>query len=352
VSAIDGLRGVAIAVVFVGHLARTSIEPSGMQAILLAPVRNPDLGVQIFFVLSGYLITSLLIKEQLHHGSIGLRQFYARRALRILPAFYLFLAGAAVLAATGAIHVGPGDFAAAGLFVWNYSPADAPWLGHLWSLAVEEQFYLLWPFALARLGIERALKVAVVVIAAQPVVRLITYMFTEGIGDFFHTRADSLLIGCCLALISVARPELNLHLRTIVRERRLVIPAVAFLVLSCVLTEIVGGPWTLSIAWPLNAAAVAVILMHITDPGDTRFRRAMEWPVLVALGVISFSMYLWQQLFTIPEVDPALRFVPVALAATLGLATVSYFGVERPFLRLKRRYARSGLERSELEVPL
>lgn len=351
VRALDGIRGMAITVVLVGHIFRSRPESTSEPwRWLMIPFRNPDLGVQIFFVLSGFLITGILLRERDRTGAVSLRDFYVRRALRIWPAFYVFLAVATALALVGVLAIDTADTVSAALFAWNYSPtARSPWLEHTWSLSVEEQFYLLWPLLLVRLSARRAVHVATTAILVSPIIRVVTYFLVPDgrISGYFHTRADLLLAGCLLALLPVAYPALEERLREVTRRPATPILAVAFLVLAPYGTELAGGMWTITVMWTITAVAIGAVLLLATDPRPSRIKSALGWQPLVALGLISFSVYLWQQLFTIAEVSPWLRFPPIAVMCSVLAGWLSYRIVERPFLTMKDRIGQKAAVTSE-----
>src|SRR5580692_8626360 len=143
IASLDGLRAVSILLVLTSH----SILGTHSFAFRLLFL-HADLGVRVFFIISGFLITTLLLNERAESGGISLRLFYIRRTLRILPAFYLFVGTVAILNALGVIAVPPGNWVYVLTYTLNFDP-HPPWvLGHLWSLSVEEQFYLLWPLVM------------------------------------------------------------------------------------------------------------------------------------------------------------------------------------------------------------
>lgn len=134
IPSLDGLRAIAIALVVVGHWAGTHNFPVGLGSAFL--------GVRIFFVISGYLITTLLLREQSQTATISLSEFYVRRAYRILPAATVFLA---IMLITRRHELTWYHAAMAALYLADFDPTRPMFFGHLWSLSVEEQFYLLWP---------------------------------------------------------------------------------------------------------------------------------------------------------------------------------------------------------------
>src|SRR5574337_202485 len=168
---LDGFRAVSILMVLCGHLGGTRGFPVTAIAITRWIGDLGALGVQVFFVISGFLITSLLMGEREQTGTISLKNFYLRRVLRIFPASYSFILALLIATMLGWVSLTGRDFAFAATYTVNYYPHH-PWqIGHLWSLSVEEQFYLLWPLALLALRERRALTVAVAAIFTGPLVR-------------------------------------------------------------------------------------------------------------------------------------------------------------------------------------
>jgi peptidoglycan/LPS O-acetylase OafA/YrhL len=284
----------------------------------------------VFFVISGFLITSILIKEYERRGAIDLRAFYIRRFFRIFPAAY---ACVTVLACVGGGRLGWADIASAYTYTVNYNPSR-PWiLGHLWSLSVEEQFYLLWPFLLARF-FDRRRGVALAGLLVGPVARVLLKLGgfgSEALGSYFPCVADSMATGCLLAMY---QPEMGFW------------------------TPRLGRVWNMGIAlasasvplWPSLAGRFGVVayqLVGITvmnvgiafgiDHCVRRRYALLNGPVMVWLGVLSYSLYLWQQPFLDRGSDAWYAAFPTNLALAVAVALVSYFCVERPFLWLRDR---------------
>jgi len=192
---LDGLRAISIALVLVGHLSGTQ----GFITLDLGVGDYAHLGVLVFFVISGFLITNLLLSDYARNGSISIKLFYARRSLRILPASYCYLACIFLLWLAGIVHLGRSDLWHAITYTVNYMPNPSWQIGHLWSLSVEEQFYLLWPFAIVTLGPRRAVSVAVVVVLLGPMARSAAWLFLRGTPylnvPMFPAVADSLAMG-------------------------------------------------------------------------------------------------------------------------------------------------------------
>ncbi len=198
---LDGLRAISIILVLGGHLAGTRNCYSAALYGKFGDLAN--LGVRVFFVISGYLITTLLLKEYAKTQTVSLKNFYIRRTLRIFPAFYTFLLAMTFVQAWGLISLKSGDLLHAFTYTTNYHYDSSWWIGHTWSLSVEEQFYLLWPALLLLLGIRRGLFAAGALVFMAPVVRIaVWYLWPAqraGIGWSFPTIADTIATGCLLA---------------------------------------------------------------------------------------------------------------------------------------------------------
>ncbi|HET9832111.1 MAG TPA: acyltransferase, partial [Vicinamibacterales bacterium] len=201
IPSLDGLRAVSIGLVLVAHLAGTRGFPVSVESTQILALG--ELGVHVFFVISGFLITRLLLNDIARTGKISLGDFYFRRTMRIFPAYYVFLAALAGLASAGLIQLASGDMTHALTYTSNYAAARSWFVGHTWSLSVEEQFYLLWPALLVIAGRRRALWFALFTVAVVPLIRLGSWELlrasSDGIGHRFETVADAIAIGCLLA---------------------------------------------------------------------------------------------------------------------------------------------------------
>ena len=178
IASLDGIRGISILMVLVAHLSGTKNFPFTELMHQIGDLGN--LGVRVFFVISGFLITSLLLHEVKKTGTISLKGFYLRRTFRIFPAFYAYIAIMGVAWALGWIPLRAADVIHASTYTVNYAHGRSWYIGHIWSLSVEEQFYLLWPAALLLLprgeGTRRgAAIVAIIVILVAPFARIGTW---------------------------------------------------------------------------------------------------------------------------------------------------------------------------------
>src|SRR5262245_26497608 len=173
IPSLDGLRAISIAFVFLGHLAGTRGFPIGT-----APgnaLNTAELGVHVFFVISGYLITGLLLQEVARHGRIDVPRFYLRRTLRIFPPYYALLAVLFVADLAGLVPLHDHDVLRAMTYTSNYDPNRSWFVGHTWSLSVEEQFYLLWPAVVLLLRPRRAVVAAAAVVVLVPIIRIASW---------------------------------------------------------------------------------------------------------------------------------------------------------------------------------
>jgi peptidoglycan/LPS O-acetylase OafA/YrhL len=306
---------------------------------LLMLASNGELGVDLFFVISGYLITGLLLNEMSRTGGISLGDFYLRRAFRILPACYTFLGTLVILNALGVISISLKGLLGAMFFVRNYmvSVNGADWAtAQCWSLSVEEQFYLLWPLALILLSRRQATWLAVGLIAAAPLSRVITYFSLPGLRweiiYMTHTRVDTLMFGCLAALLSGSGAfQCSVH-----RAFALRLPLLATVwvwVVSPLLRFVFEGYYMLTVGYTLEGIGIVLVVIWVVEHPESLAGQLLNSRPLMHLGILSYSMYLWQQwLMRYP--------IPGSLVAVLIAAECSYFLVERPFLRLRQRLLR------------
>jgi peptidoglycan/LPS O-acetylase OafA/YrhL len=345
---LDGIRGLAVTAVVFSHIHEFPLGAGG------------GLGVTVFFVLSGFLITVLLVEERDRSGSIDLRAFYARRGLRLLPALYFMLVaffGAVVLASFGLV---PGQeqkplhevgwilaFPAAALYVLNWVTAlgltPPGGLEHTWSLASEEQFYLLWPpvlILLLRSGQNRLL-LASAAFALGILLELESNLLPLRGEDVknayrFDAHAMHLLTGCALGLVATSRLSLD---RVPANLLRLAGWLGGIVLVAIVLVPLPAGAvfaYRSSFVGLATAGLIAYLIASTTGVWHSWLSQKQ----LVWLGRISYSVYLWHYpvVFTLRLTSPPGWAIEIAL--TLIAATFSYYVIERPALRLKNRLFR------------
>jgi peptidoglycan/LPS O-acetylase OafA/YrhL len=333
IPSLDGLRAISIAMVLLSHLAGTRNFP-------LRNLPVGELGVRVFFVISGFLITTLLLTEHGRTDDISLRRFYLRRTFRIFPAYYTYLVVIVLAAALGAVRLHPGDAAHAFTYTTNYhpDPGRAWWMGHTWSLAVEEQFYLLWPALLVALGPHRALRAALVFVIVSPVIRVIDFYAVpswRGMqGESFWTIGDSIAIGCVLA---GARTRLGASERWM---RALRSPWFALVPIGVLATYMTGERYTLPslvLLQTLGIAGIAACIDWALRFPAGRVGRVLNWRPVVFVGVMSYSLYLWQQPFFDRRDGMWIAVFPLNVVLASACALGSYFLVERTMLAVRER---------------
>ena len=329
---LSGLRAISIAFVILGHLSGTS----GFRNLNLGIGDYAHFGVVVFFVISGFLITSLLISEYEEKGRVSLKLFYARRALRIFPASYAYILCMLLLSLAGGLHLAARDLWHAVTYTVNYQPGAAWQFAHLWSLSVEEQFYLLWPFAFVALGLRRASWGAAGVILLAPVARAASWYFLRstqyGDLEMFPMVADSLAMGCLLA-------RLRYWLEAQAWYRQLFRPVYSFGLLALVLLTNREMGYTIVKVFGTSVVnlGLAILIHRSVYLSEDRVGRFLNWKSIEFVGVLSYSLYLWQQLFLNRESTAWMNAFPQNLMFAVAAALASYLLLEKPLLRLRHR---------------
>jgi peptidoglycan/LPS O-acetylase OafA/YrhL len=294
------------------------------------------LGVLVFFVMSGFLITNLLLIEHANTGSVSLKHFYARRLLRIFPASYTYLACICILALAGFIRLRDRDVWHAVTYTVNYLSQPSWQIGHLWSLSVEEQFYLAWPFAFVGLGPGRAMWLATAVIVVGPAARAVPWFFaghTPYYGrTIFPMVADSLAVGCLLAGTRAWLEGQSWYLRLFSAPAALLI-----LTATLLINRFTDQPAVAVIGTSGINIGIAILVHRSFYSPRGWTGRILNWRPLTFVGVLSYSLYLWQQLFLNQQSNAWVNAFPQNLLFAVTAALLSYFGLEKPFLRLRRR---------------
>ena len=342
VPSLDGLRAISIAFVLFCHLCGTRHFPGKISFFTL---RFGEFGVRVFFVISGYLITSILLAELWSKGTISLARFYFRRTLRLFPARYFFILVVAILAMKEFVTLEPWDLTHAITYTMNFHDARAWSLGHLWSLAVEEHFYLLWPGLLAWVGARRSKNLAARLALAVALWRMVQSQFAASvfalIPAHFRTdvRLDALLWGCVVAFIldnADARARLAKQLQFGVWF------AMAGLLGLCIV-------YYSEITSVMVAVLIPMLLAGTTLHPRWALSRALDWAPVAWIGRISYSLYLWQALFLYPGWEHPAHWWqqwPANLPVTVAVAALSYYVIEKPLQRVGRKLASQSLSQS------
>lgn len=335
IASLDGLRAVSIFLLLFSHMVGTAhffVPPRVGHFFELG-----ELGVRVFFVISGYLITSLLLAELKATERINLSRFYFRRTFRILIPYYALLLVIFLLEMSGWIDVSSGDMLHAVTYTSNYNPSRSWYVGHTWSLAVEEQFYLLWPAVLLALGKRKGLWVAFSLIILCPLIRIGLWQFLpethHGIGHRFETVADSLAIGCVLA---GAREWL--HGQQLYRKllgSRLMLLAPLMVLMG---NRLYDQPRLhFLFGFTMMNIGIALSMDWCLTYSSGRVGRVLNSRILVFIGMMSYSIYLWQQLFLNRYSQSVTSQFPLNIILVATLSLMSYYIVERPSLKFRQR---------------
>ncbi len=350
---LDGIRGVAVLLVFISHFHwilspdpfLTKVTP---WHFINRTFEAGFMGVDIFFVLSGFLITSLLMKDRSTNQKNLFRRFYRRRALRLLPALYALLLA---------------DF-----FVsrWENFPGDIQWrttwhailflnnwnivnnfdeaqndLGHLWSLGIEEQFYLIWPLTLwllAKLKIPSKMMIPLILFASLVVMAHRTSLWNEGTSWIIlyvrtDTRLDSLLIGAMFAYVyrhfQVPSKILNS------------VATLSFIGLIYIKYVLYKSPFIFEMGYTIIALLAGFIILSVVE-GVFFVQKVFTWRPLTMIGKVSYGLYLWHMpiflLFGrhVTSGPKPLRIL-IGIVIASVVTSLSWFFIEKPFLNIKNR---------------
>ncbi len=357
IPSLDGLRAVSFLLVFVAHAGLDNIVPGG-------------LGVTIFFFLSGFLITTLMRNEYELSGRVNFQHFWLRRALRILPPFYVVLIGATLVAPLIAPSdpVQPAAFAARALQFTNYwvidhgNNGEPPGTGVYWSLAVEEHFYVVFPLifvGLQRMRFSQRSQattlwcICIAVLLWRVILVSVFHVSTDRTYMGSDTRLDSIMFGCAIAVWLnpvIDHPRLNEA-----AWKRIYFPGALMLLLACVLIRGDTFAFRETLRYSLQGAALTVLFIAAIRYHNWWPFRWLNWRPIAFLGVLSYSLYLLH--FTViigvqGMLSAAPRLVQglVAFALSTALAWLMYIAVERPCGRLRKRLHRESPPRLDREA--
>lgn len=350
----DGIRGLAVIAVVLTHLGvYTTLSDLNLLPKAFIPMINGGAGVQAFFVLSGFLITTLLINEFNANGTISIRNFIFRRTYRIFPLYIFFLIVVTLLHVFGQNVTTWKSLSYAYLYAYNFIPK---WLytnvlGHTWSLAVEEHFYIVWPTVFLLLfGKHRRalLGLTLTFIVSAPIVNLL--LIKAGLAtDYFVERwsfiaGSSIAIGCLAAILIGSE-------QTARQARRLAEPATSLVIGALLYANsfyLTSDSWLVqnAVSSYLRTIGIAIGISWLYFNQVSRLVNLLELRPLKYIGVISYGIYMYQGLFlsTGPYRSVSQTWPPsqeIGLVLLLLSAPLSYHYFEKPFLRLKERYSAS-----------
>lgn len=348
IPSLDGLRAVAVLSVICHHL-QVPFFPEGR-------------GVLTFFVLSGFLITWMMLNESERTGDVSIRNFYLRRVLRIFPAFYVFLILS--IAARWLTDAWPNrsllyDYLSAFFYTINYRLALTPHIAHTaqhtWALSVEEQFYLLWPcvFVAFHKKPRRLTYVLVGTIVLINFYRLVLYFGFHAREKWltysFDTRADHILIGCLLAVL-LKRGVGTWFWNWITARTWYSLVPLLLTIASIAISLHRGLAYRVGVGFVLDPLLTAILLVQVIALGHSRLWGWLNWKGTVYLGKISYGMFLYHMLanrlviMLLGMQSPWFR-LPAVTAVSVLFGTASYYLIENRFLRLKTKFEREVRQR-------
>ncbi len=342
IPSLDGLRAISIFFVIYSHAFKPQLINFG------------KLGVKIFFIISSYLIVGILLKD-IEKNRFSLRNFYFKRAMRIFPAFYIYLV--IIFIFMKSINVFSLEhFWRAPLFIFNYQPNSswipAEWfVGHSWSLAVEEQFYVLIAllFLLVKkqfLNNKKMIYIFLSIIVIVPVIR-ICYLYFQNIPDFlknsvnrsFETVADSLAVG---AIFAILKDKIEVHRLFMFFKNKILFLFVLILGIMVLNSSLVSEKFGLKPRYIfnlcgqtiINFSIAIIILFCINLKKSTFIFRFLNHKFMITIGIWSYSIYLWQQVWFFTWEIPII----IKVAGTFVCAILSYYLVELNFLKVRDNY--------------
>jgi len=350
IPSLDGLRAVAVLLVISNHM-EVPYAPHGR-------------GVLTFFVLSGFLITWLMLKEADRERGISIRNFYVRRVLRIFPAFYLYLA----LLILGHLFKGHlptastwEDYLASFFYFGNYRFAldrhSHLFVGHTWALSIEEQFYLIWPwvFVAFHQDLRKFTRLLISAIVLVDIYRIILFfgfhVSNQWLTFTFDSRVDHLLVGCLLAVLLKRGVGMQFWNFITARAWISMLP-LGLMVLSIALAFRYSLAYKFAVGFVVDPLLTAILLVQVIAMGDTWMWGWLNWRLTRYLGQISYAMFLYHMLaarIVIAFLGTRSLWVkvPAVICISVVIGTLSYYLVEMKFLRLKSRFIKSPVKRAE-----
>ena len=335
IPSLDGFRAISILLVLFCHSRLCAGFPAAMTDI----AKQCEVGVTVFFVISGFLITNLLLSENSETGSINIKAFYIRRALRIIPVYGLYVVF--ILLWQNIEHFGltASNYFHVFTFTVNFDRQKDWFLGHFWSLSVEEQFYLFWPAFL--IIFKKHLKIVLgALISYSVIVRVVAYKFPAyeliTLSPFF-IYSDAIFVGAFGGIIFFEKPELFTH--KIFSRPAAQIAALIIFLLFVYFTEhgklaIISLPFGRLI---ISSAILFLIAAYII-PSDKIIFKILNHKAVVHIGILSYSIYVWQEFFFVGQIKDWWRQLPYNMLVIYIVSLTSYYLWEKQFLKIKKYF--------------
>jgi peptidoglycan/LPS O-acetylase OafA/YrhL len=328
IPSLDGLRTISVLFVVTSHFLYTIGYDDAWNLGIL--------GVKFFFVISGFLITGLLLKELAKTSTINLGKFYFRRTLRIFPPYYFYLLVLFFAVKFGVVpDISNDSFIAPITYTTNYFASNSWNLLHTWSLSVEEQFYLIYPFVLIFFGRHKIVWLLGGLIVLCPFLRLADYhFFSESqkmwIYYGFHANADGLATGCLLAIFYEKLHQNRFYLKILNSYFVILAPVLLLFINSTIDPRqfYLGAAFTLS-----NFLVLICLDWAITNYDNNLLGKFLNSAPMTQIGVMSYSIYMWQQPFLNHDNPRWFNYFPYNLIGIALFSSLSYFLIEKVSLK-------------------
>jgi peptidoglycan/LPS O-acetylase OafA/YrhL len=296
IPSLDGFRAIAIILVVLTHSRLSEGFPLQFKNIAL----HCSVGVNIFFVISGFLITTLLLNEQKNKGQIDIKIFYIKRAFRILPVALLYLLFLLFWRTRQEIGLKNDDLYRALTFTVNFSPSRGSWfIGHYWTLSVEEQFYIFWPAIL--IIFRKRLKITLVLLIGyscfiEAFVHHYPMFYDASLYSFFSS-SDSIFIGALGAIFYFETPTICQH--RIFKNYFIQFTAISLILFFVMLKDDgIASYVSIPFAGTVIATASLFLMLSYINPSEKTIFKLLNCSFMTHIGMLSYSIYIWQQFFT------------------------------------------------------
>ncbi len=347
IPSLNGLRAFSILLVIFSHLMVVDSFP-GFLKTFLEPIANGEIGVRLFFVISGFLITWLLIKEKEKTGRINIKKFYIRRLLRIFPVFYFYILFVFLVSRVTGNAIRYEVFITSFLYLQNFGFGGYHWLlSHSWTLAVEEQFYLIWPWIARQTSNKLPILISLLVLVIGLLSRIIAYKFPS-LSNYlllpFLMHIDFLYGGCLLAFIIAYKQEW--YKRQIAKIRGWILPVGLFFVFIFGYYEFDPrlDRLVLPIAGTYMTIYFVILIGWVTNKSNSNSTvyKLLNNSILNRIGILSYGLYVWQQFFLVPIYNSYSEYwwtqFPQNILLLIVAVQFSYYIIEKPFLQIKKRF--------------
>jgi len=339
---LNGLRAISIILVIFHHIQIQYAVFDMPFNPLVRLLVDGQFGVNVFFVISGFLITALLLKEEYKFGRIALKQFFIRRMLRIFPAYYFLLLVYFCISHFSYISISTTSWLSAITFTKYFTKMEDWYTYHTWSLSVEEHFYLIWPFVFI-LGLKVRKIFAFITLCIPIILRILVYNYPiSWLNELtIFIRIDAISIGCLVALYQQEIIEsVKYHWNILLWGSISIILLVPYANGLAKRMDIgsIFVPFGISNGLFANVCIAVIMVCSVFGPKQTMWFRFLNSTVMNSIGILSYSLYLWQQFFIV-KTSYWINQFPQNIGLTIFAACFSYFIVEKPFLRLKSKFA-------------